>query len=150
MEAVLSWSFDSWTGFDISITRFGIEATSNSIPCSPDLPLADRPDRPFASAILSSSVAEEPSREWETRWCRRRGPINQSGRETRGGPTHGQCERKQGRKARELAGVQGAGQRPSQGLWWQIRRICPYLLEALNSRDANAVPPPGPRPGRIG
>lgn len=74
---VLSWSRPR-AGFDISITRFGIEATSNSMPpASPSL-------RPGRFDVLSSSVVEE-RRGWETRWCRRRGPINQSGRETRGG-----------------------------------------------------------------
>lgn len=73
---VLSWSRPR-TGFDISITRFGIEATSNSMPpASPSL-------HPGRFDVLSSSVVEE-RRGWEARWCRRRGPINQSGRETRG------------------------------------------------------------------
>lgn len=73
---VLSWSRPR-TGFDISITRFGIEATSNSMPPSSSSLHPGRFD------VLSSSVVEE-RRGWETRWCRRRGPINQSGRETRG------------------------------------------------------------------
>lgn len=61
---------------------------------------------------------------WD-RWCRRRGPINQPRRETRG------------ETRRVGSDSDGGSGGMSQGLRWQIRRIYPYLLGALNSRDAS-------------
>lgn len=49
----------------------------------------------------------------------------------------GERQRRETALESERTGVVWRSQGVSQGLRWQIRRICPYLFRALNSRDAS-------------
>lgn len=146
-SAVLSWS-RSRTAFDISITRFGIEATSNSMP--PSSPAAaTRFDVPFPRPLWKSGGdgkrgGADVEVQLISRGVKREGVrlvggskgTEQRKRHRRRGERERQGERQRGREW-ENTGWFGAHRGCRRDCGDRSRRICPYLLGALNSRDAS-------------